>query len=153
MLCSFHLHARMVSQEKEVMVTWTAMGRVRAFSKEAYVKFYGREPGDDGLTPEPFTAPTGQSFQAYKAICLQSVGLRSFIFTESLTKVNHVTKRPWQRSADEVLCDRFEAACWWPCLRANQTMATPMIIPRQCNPKTNGLMQSFLSSVIENQFL
>ena len=58
---------RSVMQEKETVLVTRPLGRLRIFSAKGYRSFYGREAADDGLTPEAWTTPTGQTIQAYKA--------------------------------------------------------------------------------------
>ena len=58
---------RLVLQEKEVLVKLTSLGGVRIYTKETYHQQYGRDPADDGIQAESFTAPSGQQLQVFKA--------------------------------------------------------------------------------------
>ena len=56
---------RSVVQEKETTVVTRPLGRVLIFTLKGYKNYYGCEP--DGLVAEPWTSPTGQNLQVYKA--------------------------------------------------------------------------------------
>ena len=63
----FLWHARLVHQEREVTMKLKSLGAVGLYTKESYKLVFGRDPLDDGLVAEAFTAPNGQSHQVFKA--------------------------------------------------------------------------------------
>lgn len=65
--CSVQLPPRTVSQVKEVAIVTRSLGTVRVFTLKGYRNFYGRDPSEDGVTPESWTTPKGETIQAYKA--------------------------------------------------------------------------------------
>lgn len=58
---------RLVHQEKEVILKTESLGNIGIYTKDAYKLAFQREPQDDGLSAETFTAPNGQTYQVFKA--------------------------------------------------------------------------------------
>lgn len=44
-----------------------SMGDIGIYTKESYKLAFERDPQDDGLSAESFTAPNGQTYQVFKA--------------------------------------------------------------------------------------
>lgn len=72
------------------------MGKVRLFSKESYLKYYGREPQEDNVFPESFTSPNGVTFPAYKAsICSQQISCGVFCLGKVQCRLYGVVGLVW----------------------------------------------------------